>query len=75
MQALSEEDKEKWTLQAYSMLEGFADYVKDQRDSDFFKYPDRIVSDMEAINTNLVQLMMIKYIDCLDKNIEWIHRN
>jgi hypothetical protein len=43
MQELSEERKEKWTLQAYSMLEGFADYVKIQSNYDFFKYQDRIV--------------------------------
>jgi hypothetical protein len=68
MQELSEKRKEKWTLQACSMLEGFADYVKNQSNYDVLNYQDRIVSDMESINTNMIQLMMIKYMDCLDKN-------
>jgi hypothetical protein len=54
MQELSEERKEKWTLQAYSMLEGFADYVKNQGNYDFFKYQDRIVSDMERGNEGVI---------------------
>jgi len=66
---ISEERGKDLERTALRMVGSYAQFVLDQKvDYDYFKYPDRIVNDMEAINTNMVQLMMMKYMLRLEEN-------